>query len=52
MSSSRRILSWKEPDGSTGSILTSRRETYWKQNGNGDAHLRELLKLDKKFDGR
>lgn len=41
----RRILAWKEPDGSKGAIMASRREPYWKQNGNAHEGLRRELKL-------
>ncbi|MBD3242426.1 MAG: hypothetical protein GF331_17685 [Chitinivibrionales bacterium] len=40
-----RILAWKEPDGSSGAIMASQREPYWKQNGNGDESLRRMLEL-------
>jgi hypothetical protein len=38
-----RILSWVEPDGSNGSIIASRRETYWRRKSNDDLYLREKL---------
>lgn len=41
----RRILAWEEPDGSSGLILASRREPYWRQNRNADEHLRDELLL-------
>jgi hypothetical protein len=46
-----RIMQWEEPDGSTGKILASRREPYWKKNDNKHEYLRGLLKLSDKYPG-
>ena len=32
----RRILAWEEPDGSSGTILATKRSTYWEEHGNED----------------
>lgn len=42
-----RILSWSEADGSSGTLLASRREPYWKRHGTEDIGLRDSLRLSK-----
>ncbi|MBD3347144.1 MAG: hypothetical protein GF401_18985 [Chitinivibrionales bacterium] len=38
-----RILSWIKSDGSTGRLMESHREPYWRQNGNEHLYLRQKL---------
>jgi hypothetical protein len=41
----RRILAWKEPDGSSGRILVSRRVPYWQLNEGRHLKLRDEFNL-------
>jgi hypothetical protein len=40
-----RILSYTEADGSSGTIVSSRREPYWKQNTSAFRYMRDTLQL-------
>ena len=44
-----RILSWKERDGSHGSVMSVRREPYWRIHDNDDLHVRDSLALESVF---
>ncbi len=44
-----RILSWKERDGGSGTVLRVRREPYWRIHDNDDLHVRDSLALKRVY---
>jgi hypothetical protein len=42
----RKIITWTEPDGSSGTLISSTRKPYWTLHGNNDAPLRRDLRIE------